>query len=505
MLLKKPMKSAEIKEKFLGFFAFQGHAIIPSASLIPENDPTVLFTTAGMHPLVPYLLGEKHSQGKRLVNSQRCVRTGDLNEIGDAWHMTYFEMLGNWSLGDYWKKETIKWAWEFLTQELKINDQELEITCFAGDEDAPRDEEAAEIWRSLGINNLKFLGKEDNWWGPAGKTGPCGPDTEIFWQGVEIWNLVFMEYHKTQEGKFEARKQKNVDTGMGLARITALLNGKKSVYDTDIYFKGIKTREQRIVADHVLAATEIIKDGVSPGKVEQGYVLRKLLRRALKYNQDLVSIAKNFTPEEKILKTIKSEQDKFNQALNRGLKELERGKKTPFDLYQGFGLSLETIKKYTSVDEAEFNKKLSEHQEKSRTATQGRFKAGLADQSRETTKLHTATHLLQQALKDVLGNHVSQAGSNITSERLRFDFTHQKKLTPEELSQVEKIVNQKIKEKLPVSKNIAGEISHYHIGDYSREKCAGPHVKNTGELSGFKILKEESSSYGVRRIKAILE
>ena len=289
------MTSREIKQKFLDFFKSKNHAIIPSASLIPENDPTVLFTTAGMHPLVPYLLGEKHQMGTRLASGQRCLRTDDISEIGDETHLTFFEMLGNWSLGDYWKEEAISWALEFLTKELKIPKQKLEISCFAGNKNAPRDNEAAEIWRKLGIKKIKFLGKKDNWWGPAGQTGPCGPDTEIFYQGVEIWNLVFMQYNKKPDGTFEILKQRNVDTGMGLERVTALLNNKKSVFETDLFYPGIKTKEQRIVADHIRAAVNIIQDGIRPSNSEQGYVLRRLIRRAMRFDKDILKTAEKLT------------------------------------------------------------------------------------------------------------------------------------------------------------------------------------------------------------------
>lgn len=482
------MKPSEIKDKFLKFFESKGHAIIPSASLVPENDPTVLFTTAGMHPLVPYLIGEKHPAGKRLVNSQKCIRTGDIDEVGDAWHITYFNMLGNWSLGDYWKQEAIEWALEFL-EDLGINKKELEITCFAGDEDAPKDEEAANIWKSLGIKKIKFLGKKDNWWGPAGETGPCGPDTEIFWKGVEIWNLVFMEYNRTKHGKYINLKQRNVDTGMGLERMTALLNNKKSIYP-----EKIKTKEDRIIYDHTRASIEIIKDGVSPTNSERGYVLRKLIRRALQYTDKL--------PTDN--KIIKKEQEQYNRIIRKGLKKLKLGKIEPFDLYQSYGLPFEIIKKHTKISKKEFNKLLKEHQEKSRTAAKGKFKAGLADHSEETTKLHTATHLLHQALKDVLGNQVAQKGSNINQERLRFDFNHDKKLTARKIKKIESIINNKIKENLKVTRIEDGPISYYSIGNYSKEKCAGPHINEIGKLGKFKIIKEESSSRGVRRIRACL-
>ncbi|MFH1392546.1 MAG: alanine--tRNA ligase-related protein [bacterium] len=501
------MTSQELKQNFLDFFKSKNHAIIPSASLVPENDPTVLFTTAGMHPLVPYLLGEKHPMGKRLANCQKCLRTDDIDQVGDEMHLTFFEMLGNWSLGDYWKEEAIKFALEFLTKNLKIPKSKLEVTCFEGGKDAPRDNEAAKIWKKLGIKKIKFLGKKDNWWGPAGKTGPCGPDTEIFYKNVEIWNLVFMQYNKKPGGVFEVLKQKNVDTGMGLARLTALLNNKNSVFETDLFYPGIKTREQRIVADHTRAAINIIQDGIKPSNSEQGYVLRRLIRRAMRYDKNILEIAEKFTNKQDILEIISQEQEKFGRTLERGLHELQKPKKTrtAFDYYQSFGLPIDVIKEYVKVDEQDFEQKLKEHQEKSRTAAKGKFKAGLADHSEATTKLHTATHLLLAALRQVLGEHIKQAGSNINPERLRFDFTHSQKLTPEEIQKIENFVNQKIQENLPVAKSTQGPIIYYSIGDFSQEKCAGPHIENIGQLGKFKIIKEESSSAGVRRIRAILE
>lgn len=501
------MTSGELKQKFLDFFKKKGHAIIPSTSLIPENDPTVLFTTAGMHPLVPYLLGEKHPLGKRLANCQRCLRTDDIDQIGDEMHLTYFEMLGNWSLGDYWKEDAIKWASEFLTQELHIPASELKITCFAGDKDAPRDDETADIWRQLGIKKIKFLGKEDNWWGPAGQTGPCGPDTEIFYKDTEIWNLVFMQYNKNPAGSYNLLEQRNVDTGMGLERMVALLNNKKSVFETDCFWPGIKTRQQRIVADHIRAAVNIIQDGIKPSNSEQGYVLRRLIRRSMRYEKDIIAIAKNITNEEEVLLVLKEEQERFRKTLSRGLAELEKPKKprTAFDYYQSYGLPIDIIKEYIKVNEADFNKRLKEHQEKSRTAAKGKFKAGLADHSEQTTKLHTATHLLLAALRQILDKNIRQMGSNITAERLRFDFNFSRKLLPEEIKKIEELVNQKISQNLPVKKSVQGPTIYYSIGNFSKEKCAGPHLKNTGQLGKFKIIKEESSSAGVRRIRANLE
>jgi len=497
------MTSSELRKKYLEFFESKGHVILPSASLIPENDPTGLFINSGMHPLVPYLLGQKHPAGNRLVNCQKCIRTIDIDEVGDETHLTFFQMLGNWSLGDYWKEEAINWALEFLTEELKIKKSELEITCFAGDKDAPRDEEAGEIWKKLGINKIKFLGKKDNWWGPAGQTGPCGPDTEIFYKDVEIWNLVFMQYDKNVQGQYESLKQKNIDTGMGLARLTALLNNKKSVFETDIFYSGIKTREHRIVADHIRSAVEIISDCIVPSNSEQGYVLRRLIRRAMRYEKDIVKIAKNFTQENKILEILSQEQEKFRQSLEHGLRALKKNKcSIPFDYYQSYGLPIDIIKEYIKINQKEFNKKLDEHREKSRS--EKKFKSGLADNQEATIKLHTATHLLLSALREILDKNIKQMGSNITPERLRFDFNFPRKLTPEELQKIQDLVNQKIKQNIKIKKSSKAQIIFYSINSFSREKCAGPHVKNTSELGKFKIIKQESSSAGVRRIRGVL-
>ena len=517
------MTSQELKTKYLEFFKSKNHAIIPSASLVPENDPTVLFTTAGMHPLVPYLLGEKHPMGNRLVNCQKCIRVDDIEEVGDESHLTFFNMLGNWSLGDYWKQEAIAWALEFLTQKLEIRKSELEITCFAGDKNAPRDDEAAEIWRKLGINKIKFLPKKDNWWGPAGQTGPCGPDSEIFWKGIEIWNLVFMQYNKNSQGEYKPLEQKNIDTGMGFARVTALLNNKNSVFETDLFYPGIKTREQRIVADHVRAAVFAISDGAEPSNLDRGYIVRKLIRRAMRYEKNIAQIAKNFTQENKILQILQTEQKKFQKTLERGLKEIVKNKKnrTAFEFYQSYGLPLEVIQEYMKVNKQDFEKKLKQHQEASKSK---KFKAGLQDHQEQTVKLHTATHLLLSALRQILDKNIKQAGSNITPERLRFDFTWPDKLTPEQIKQVENLVNQKIQENLPITccemelkkaektgalATFKGRypdiVRVYTVGDkISCEICAGPHVKNTRELGKFKITKQESSSAGVRRIRGVL-
>lgn len=542
------MTSAELRQRYLEFFESKGHKIIPSASLVPENDPSILFTTAGMHPLVPYLLGEKHPSGNRLVDVQKCIRTGDIEEVGDDTHLTFFEMLGNWSLGDYWKKESIEWSFEFLTKELEIPVERISVTCFAGDSDVPKDNESAEIWKSLNISEdkIKFLGREDNWWGPAGEMGPCGPDTEIFVDGVEIWNNVFMEYNKTAEGKYEPLKQKNVDTGMGLERTLMILNDQKSVFETDVFEGLIKedNKKFRIVADHIKASVFILSEGIEPSNTGAGYVLRRLIRRAMRYGADfslaekIIDIYKDVYPEilknkEKILENLKTEKEKFEKTLENGLKEFERGT-DPFVLFTSYGFPLELTKelakeKGVEIDEDRFNEEFKKHQELSKTSSAGMFKGGLSDAGEETKKLHTATHLLRQALEIVLGEPITQKGSNINSERLRFDFGFGRKMTDEEKKKVEDLVNQKISEKLPVNKIVmkkeeaektgaahtfgdkyGDEVSLYYVGPsldsaWSKEFCGGPHVENTGELGHFKILKEEAVSAGVRRIKAILE
>ena len=567
------MTSSKLRQKYLEFFKSKGHAILPSSSLVPENDPTVLFTTAGMHPLVPYLMGEKHPMGNRLVNSQKCIRTQDIEEVGDATHFTFFEMLGNWSLGDYFKKESLTWSLEFLTcQEwLGLEKEKLAVSVFKGDKDAPRDEEAAKIWQKLGISKkrIAYLPKSENWWGPAGQTGPCGPDSEIFyWTGdkkapnkfdfknekwVEIWNNVFMQYNKKTDNTFELLKQKNVDTGFGLERVTAILNNKKSAYETDLFEPiinrikkqelRIKNREIRIIADHVKASVFIIAEGIEPSNVQQGYVLRRLIRIAMRYCSNLVPLAqevqkiyKDIYPEvnnPEILKIIKSEQDKFNKTLDHGMQKLNSLKrknkkitgKQAFDMYQTYGLPLDIMKDEIQVNQKEFEKAMKAHQKMSRAGAEKKFKAGLADNSDQTIKLHTATHLLLAALREVLGNNVKQAGSNITPERLRFDFTYPEKLGETTLEKVQSIVNREIQAKLPVTctettlqkaekqgalatfkGKYPDKVRVYTIGEKdSCEICAGPHVKNTSELGKFKIIKQESSSAGVRRIKAILE
>ena len=579
----KKFKANELKKEYIEFFKSKGHKEIKSASLLPENDSSVLFTTAGMQPLVPYLLGENHPSGRRLVDSQKCLRTVDIDDIGDSSHLTFFEMLGNWSLGDYFKEESITYSFEFLTKHLMIPIEKLAVTVFEGDQDAPRDEVSAKKWEELGIKkeNIFYLPKEHNWWW-AGEEGPCGPDNEIFYifdkekcceecspacdcsKYMEIWNNVFMEYNKTKEGLVPL-KQKNVDTGMGLERIVTVSQDKNSVYDTDIFENTMNkineiTKEdniisKRIVADHLRAASMLINDGARPSNVDQGYILRRLIRRSLRHmrkleiDYSLISdIIKSVIldlenqmgkiEKELILNTIVEEANKFNKTLNKGLKklneEMEKVKDSlpgeiVFRLYDTYGFPPEVTEEIAKehnlkVDMEAFNNLFKNHQEKSRQASTAKFKGGLKSTGEIETKYHTATHLLNQALKEVLGDHIHQKGSNITEERLRFDFSHPEKVSKEDLKKVEDIVNQKIKEDLPVTCRVMSkeealtsgaeamfidkygdEVKVYFIGDFSKEICGGPHVKSTGELGHFKIKKEESSSSGVRRIKAILE
>ena len=584
------MKAIEIRNKYLNFFKNHGHSVIPSAPLIPENDPSVLFTTAGMQPLVPYLLGEKHPEGKRLTDYQKCVRTNDIEEVGDNRHLTYFEMLGNWSLGDYFKEEAVSMSFEFLTKELGIPVDKISVTCFAGDEDAPRDEVTAECWRKAGIpdERIYFYGKDDNWW-IAGEEGPCGPDTEMFYDTgkepcskdcqpscdcgkyVEIWNNVFMEYYKSKDGTYSKLKQQNVDTGMGLERITFLLQGKTTPFDTEIFepimekleslqkIDDIKSR--RIIAEHLRSSMMIISDGGRPSNIDRGYILRRLIRRMTRHLNKLqisldelgclidldIEILKEMYPDldknkEIIKQVILEEKDKFVKTLSHGEREFEKAiqklkqenkdivdGQTIFKLYQTYGFPPEITADLAEeqgfkIDMTEFDKLFKEHQDKSRMGSEQKFKGGLADQNEQTIKYHTATHLLHKALQIVLGEHAKQKGSNITTERLRFDFSHPEKMTKEQLKEVEDIVNEQIKRDLPVTceemtveeaknsgatglfENKYGDkVKVYTIGDFSKEICGGPHVKHTGELGKFKILKEESSSAGVRRIKAILE
>jgi alanyl-tRNA synthetase len=593
------LTSSELRELYLEFFKSKGHAVIPSASLIPENDPTVLFTTAGMHPLVPYLMGERHPAGKRLADVQKCVRTGDIDEVGDSSHCTFFEMLGNWSLGDYFKKESIEFSWEFLTAEkyLGIPKEKLYFTCFEGDADAPRDTVSHDRWVELGADpsHIFYLGKRHNWWGPAGMTGPCGPDTEIFYDTgkqacseqcdpscscgkyLEIWNNVFMEYNKVGEGQFVPLAQKNVDTGMGLDRTIATLQGVESVYDTDA-FTGIieaisrlsgknykdspeTVKAFRIVADHIRCATFMLGDprGVTPSNIDQGYILRRLIRRAIRYAMQL-GMAENslsavaeavvkqyggFYTElqenrEKILLELSREEQRFQRTLKNGMREFEREKSnfkdgridgaSAFRLYDTFGFPIEFTQEMAqenglSVDVEGFHKAFEEHQLKSQAGAEQRFKGGLADTGEQTARLHTATHLLQAALRKVLSDDkVAQRGSNITAERLRFDFSFDRKLTDEELKEVERLVNVAIAANVPVvceemtveeakasgaiglfGDKYGERVKVYTVEGFSKEICGGPHASRSGELGKFIIKKEEASSAGVRRIKAVLE
>ena len=584
------MKAIEIREKYLKFFKKNNHKIIPSAPLIPENNPSVLFVIAGMQPLVPYLLGKKHPVGTRIVDYQKCIRTNDIEEVGDNRHLTFFEMLGNWSLGDYFKEESIKMSFDFLTKELKIPVEKLSVTCFKGDEDCPKDEYSAEQWKKAGIPEEKiyYYGKEDNWW-IAGEEGLCGPDTEIFYDTgkkpcsancepscncgkyVEIWNNVFMEYFKDEKGYKKAEKQ-NVDTGLGLERMTMLLQGKETPYETELFShimgKLVELQKidliesRRIVAEHLRSSMMIICDGGKPSNTDRGYILRRLIRRMIRHINKLqinleeltglinlnIGNLKNMYPEleknsENIKRTIIEEKDKFIKTLSNGEKEFlkeikkigkleEKTNKIPgeivFRLYDTYGFPPEVTKELAEendfeIDIVEFEKLFKKHQERSREGAKEKFKGGLKEETENTIKYHTATHLLHQALKDVLGEDVNQKGSNITDERLRFDFNYQEKMTKEQIIAVEEIVNNQIKNGLEVTcreMNIEdarnegaiglfndkyGDIVKvYTIGDFSKEICGGPHVKNTNELGIFKIKKEESSSSGVRRIKAIL-
>ena len=583
------MKAIEIRNKYLEFFKKHGHSVIPSAPLIPENDPSVLFTTAGMQPLVPYLLGEKHPEGKRLTDYQKCLRTNDIDEVGDNRHLTYFEMLGNWSLGDYFKEEAIAMSFEFLTKELGIPVEKLSVTCFAGDDDCPRDTVTAECWKKAGIpeERIYFFGKDDNWW-IAGEEGPCGSDTEMFYDTgkpkcsencdpscgcgkyVEIWNNVFMEYFKTKEGKYTKLKQHNVDTGLGLERMTMLLEGKETPFDTEL-FKPVMDKLQelaetddiasrRIVAEHLRASMMIILDGGVPSNVDRGYILRRLIRRMVRHMNKLqisldelstlidinVENLKEMYPaletnRDTIKTVILEEKDKFVKTLEKGEKEFakeietvkEQGQnivpgKMVFRLYDTYGFPPEVTEELATengmkIDKEEFEKLFKEHQEKSRAGSDQKFKGGLASTGEMETKYHTATHLLNAALKQVLGAHVHQRGSNITAERMRFDFSHPAKMTDEEKQKTEDLVNEWISQAIPVEhlemkkedaikmgaeamfiEKYGDIVSVYKIGNVSLELCGGPHVSNTSELGHFKIKKEESSSSGVRRIKAIL-
>ncbi len=652
----KTYKAAELRAMFQQFFKDHGHAVISSASLIPENDPTVLFTTAGMHPLVPYLMGQKHPAGNRLTDVQKCVRTGDIDDVGDFSHLTFFEMMGNWSLGDYFKQEMIPWSWEFLTSEkyLGLPKDKLAFSVFAGDEDCPRDEESAQLWRDCGVadDHIFFLPKENNWWGPAGLTGPCGPDTEMFiitdkepcgpdcspacscGRYLEIWNDVFMQYNKQADGTFVPLSQKNVDTGMGLERTICVLNGKKSVYETELFENILgkiaelsgktygqdeeTTKAFRIIGDHMRTSTFIMGDdrGVSPSNMDQGYVLRRLIRRAVRYGMSIgmpdgftgeiakviIDQYKDVYPELErnaafVLEQLSLEETRFAKTLRQGEKEFDKiynniqntrtilsailaadnkvalaqeyaqtkklrpspdmmpiidaakagdeaalvaainarldtlttmDGRSAFKLYDTYGFPIEmTIElaneKGLKVDENDFAERFKQHQATSQAGAEQRFKGGLADHSAQTARLHTATHLMHTALRKVLGDEVAQKGSNITAERLRFDFSFGRKMTKEEIDEVQKLVNEAIEAKAPITcremtvpeakaegaiglfESKYGElVKVYTMGEFSKEICGGPHAENTGDLKSFKILKEESSSAGVRRIKAVI-
>ena len=582
------MKAIDIRNKYLNFFERHGHKLIPSAPLIPENDPSVLFNTAGMQPLVPYLLGERHPEGTRLTDYQKCLRTNDIDEVGDNRHLTYFEMLGNWSLGDYFKEESIQMSYEFLTKELEIPSEKISVTCFAGDDDCPRDTVSAEAWKKAGIleDHIYYYGKDDNWW-IAGEEGPCGPDTEMFYDTgkepcsehcepscdcgkyVEIWNNVFMEYFKDKNG-YSKLKQKNVDTGLGLERMAMLLQGKETPFDTEIFEPVMKkltelskkdnTESKRIVAEHLRSSIMIISDGGKPSNVDRGYILRRLIRRMIRHINKLeidlsslgdlvylnIDTLNELYPEleankEMIKSVIIEEKDKFVKTLAKGEKEFFKeisGIKEKsinvlpgsmvFRLYDTYGFPPEVTKELAKengfgIDIKEFNRLFEIHQQKSRAGSEQKFKGGLAEQNKETIAYHTATHLLNAALKKVLGSDTHQKGSNITTERMRFDFNCDHKLTDEEKAKIEEVVNDWIKAGLDVKceemkkedavksgaecmfiEKYPDIVTVYTIGDVSKELCGGPHVKNTSELGKFKIKKEEASSSGIRRIKAVL-
>lgn len=589
------MTAKELRIMYVNFFKERGHKEIASASLLPENDPTVLFTMAGMHPLVPYLLGEKYPEGKRLTDVQKCIRTEDIDEVGDDMHLIFFEMLGNWSLGDYFKEESIAMSYEFLTECLRIPSQRLAVTVFGGDEMAPPDLEAERIWRAQGLQpeQIRRLGRDGNWWGPAGQTGPCGPDTEIFYdmgtpgcgpdcgpgcncgKYVEIWNNVFLQYNKTADGSFTELAQKNVDTGMGLERVLTIFNGKTNVYETELFLpvmtrleeflaqrgKEMPQKNRRVICEHIRAVSFILGDPkkIAPSNTEQGYILRRLIRRMIRLlrqaelgSEHLCELAEivigqyeEAYPElgenrDFILEQLQKEYARFSKTLDEGLKKasrymenMEKGGmldgESAFKLYDTYGFPIELTvelarEKGCDVDTEGFYRKFREHQEKSRQGAAGKFAGGLADHSRQTARLHTATHLLNGALRAVLGEEISQRGSNITPQRLRFDFSFGRKVTAEELARVETIVNQAIDKKIDVvmEEMTSGEayaagavgvftdkygerVKVYTIPGYSKEICGGPHAGNTGELGSFRIIKEEASSAGVRRIKAVIE
>jgi alanyl-tRNA synthetase len=582
------MDARTLRKTFLDFFKERGHAIIGGAPLVPENDPSVLFTTAGMHPLVPFLLGEPHPAGRRLASVQKCLRTGDILEVGDAVHLTFFEMLGNWSLGDYGKRESIGMSYTFLTERLGIDPARLAVTCFAGDADAPRDDEAAEVWRSLGIQRITFLPKQDNWWGPAGASGPCGPDSEIFFDTQphgppgenpasnparfwEIWNNVFMRYDLQPNGAYLPLAQPNIDTGLGLERMLTVLQGVGSAYETDLFAPIVAAIHAlardpqpfavRVIADHIRAAGFILAEGIRPGNVDQPYIARRLIRRMIRYGREigidgrfLVGLAEVMIPSladaypelererEQICAALDDEEQRFERTLVRGERAFERALaasaaegrqelpgETVFQLYETYGFPAELTaelaqRRGLAVDMAGYGQAFAAHQQQSRQGGAARFRGGLAERVPETVRLHTATHLLHAALRRVLGPHVEQRGSNITAERLRFDFSHGERLTSQQIAAVEALVNEQIGRDLPVSwaetsladaraagalglfeQRYGERVKVYTIGDFSKEVCGGPHVSNTGELGRFRILKEEAVGAGARRIRAVLE
>ncbi len=565
------MTSREIRKKFIDFFKEKGHKIVPSSSLLPKDDPSVLLTTAGMQQFKPYYTGEKDPMKdfgvRRAASIQKSFRMSDIDSVGDESHLTFFEMLGNFSFGDYFKEDAIKWAWEFITRELKISPERCYVSVFNGDNEVPEDKESIEIWKSLGLSDekIKKAGREDNFWGPTGNEGPCGPTSEIYVDNIEIWNLVFNEYYCHSDKTLEPLKQNGVDTGMGLERLAMVVQDAPTVFETDLFEPLIQAiphkdinneaRAVRIIADHIRGSVFLISDGVMPSNKEQGYILRRLIRRVMTIKgieyadienllKRVVKEYKNFYPElneDLILSVFSEENLKFKKAIQQGLRELDKLEKldaiSAFKLFESYGLTFDVIKDFAGTKAANLNQKdfdaeFKKHQELSRTASAGMFKGGLTDASEETIKYHTAAHLMLAALRQVLGEQVSQKGSNITPERLRFDFSYNQKVTPEEIKQVEDLVNDKIKEDLPVKmeemtleeakaagatgafESKYGErVKVYTIGNpsinsgppFSREICGGPHVKHTGEIGKFKIIKEESSSAGIRRIRAIVE
>lgn len=584
------MDAKQLRHLFLDYFRGEQHTVIGSAPLIPEHDPSVLFTTAGMHPLVPYLMGEPHPGGRRLADCQVCLRTDDIMEVGDDVHLTFFEMLGNWSLGDYWKPEAIGMSFAFLTERLGLESDRLRVTCFAGDENAPRDTEAAEMWRSLGVpaEHITYLSRTDNWWGPVGATGPCGPDTEMFYDMTpdgppeetpqsnparfwEIWNDVFMQYDKQANGSFRPLAQRNVDTGLGLERTLAVLCGVPTLYSTELFAPIIdlilsiartpSAFPVRVISDHTRAAVFVLAEGIRPGNVDQPYIARRLLRRAVRYGREIgvqgaflsrigeaaIQTLSDVYPHllltrDQVLAAVEEEEGRFERTLRRGEREFARALQaardehrsqlegnTVFRLYDTYGFPPELTAEMAererfAVDMAGFQEAFREHQSKSRLGATARFRGGLVEQSSETRKLHTATHLLHQALRQVLGAHVAQRGSNITIERLRFDFSHEGRLSESEVAEVERIVNEQIAKGLDITceemtveearqlgaiglfeERYGNRVKVYSIGRFSAEICGGPHVENTRVLGRFRIAKEESVASGIRRIRAVLD